>query len=178
MRNKFGCRLLLCIGMFGCQANEDSLTEYVGQVTFDSHKSIVPPNPRVPVEAFIYENTSSRQPFELPREAETQSQAVENKECNQPVTRIAKDPLEQFALSQLNFKGVISNGKSISALIQTTDGKLFYAEQGQYIGLNHGKITQISQSNLLISESIVDGSGCWQHRREKLALQQREHIDG
>lgn len=170
MNNKRCYWLWMCIGLLGCQANEDSLADYVEQVTFQTRKEIIPQQPIVPFEVFIYANTEAREPFELPREAVTQNQPIAKKDCWQPAKRTHKEPLERFALNQLAFKGVMSNGKSTSALILTPEGKLAYITKGQYIGINHGRVSTVDKEYLLIKETLPDGLGCWNQRSVKLAL--------
>lgn len=170
MKSKSCCWVLMCTGLLGCQANEDSLADYIEQVTHQARKEIVPREPIVPFEAFLYVNTKAREPFELPREAVTQNQPMAKKDCWQPTPRKQKDPLESYALSQLKFKGVMSNGKSTSALIQTPEGKLASIAKGQYIGINHGKVSEVNKQYLLIKETLPDGLGCWNQRSIKLAL--------
>ncbi len=162
--------LLVCVSLCGCQANEDSLSDYVEKVTVQARKEIVPQQPIVPFEAFIYANTDAREPFELPREAATQNQPMVKKDCWQPATRSNRESLERYALSQLKFKGVMSDGKSTSALIQTPEGTLAYAKNGQYIGLNHGRVSDVTKQYLLIKETLPDGLGCWNQRSVKLSL--------
>ncbi len=170
MSNKSFCWILICMGLVGCQANEDSLSDYIEQVTLQARKEIIPQQPIEPFEAFLYVNTKVREPFELPREAVTQNQPKAKKDCWQPTLRKQKDPLESFALSQLKFKGVMSNGKSTSALILTPEGKLAYVAKGQYIGINHGEVSEVTTQYLLIKETLPDGLGCWNQRSIKLAL--------
>ncbi|NIY92790.1 pilus assembly protein PilP [Vibrio diazotrophicus] len=170
MSSKSFCWILICMGLVGCQANEDSLSDYIEQVTLQARKEIIPQQPIVPFKAFLYVNTKVREPFELPREAVTQNQPKAKKDCWQPTLRKQKDPLESFALSQLKFKGVMSNGKSTSALILTPEGKLAYVAKGQYIGINHGKVSEVTKQYLLIKETLPDGLGCWNQRSIKLAL--------
>ncbi|MFV0449259.1 MAG: pilus assembly protein PilP [Vibrio sp.] len=170
MNNKRCYWLWMYIGLLGCQANEDSLVDYVEQVTLQARKELIPQQPIVPFDVFIYANTEAREPFELPREAVTQNQPIANRDCWQPAKRTSKGPLERFALKQLKFKGVMSNGKSTSALIQTPDGKLAYIAKGQYIGINHGRVSAVAKEYLLIKETLPDGLGCWNQRNVKLVL--------
>jgi type IV pilus assembly protein PilP len=38
------------------------------------------------------------------------------------------------------------------------------------MGLNHGKIAKVTKDDIDVVEMIPDGSGCWNNRTTKLAL--------
>ena len=60
--------------------------------------------------------------------------------------------------------------KQIAADLQVPTGEVIKATRGQYIGVNNGKITKVTQSYLTINETLPDGLGCWNTRNVKLAL--------
>ncbi len=162
--------VLVTLALVGCQANEDSLQDYINEVSALARKDIVPLPPTAPFAVFSYSQYEAREPFELPVEAVVQSQPKVKKDCWQPSPRANKSPLERFALRELEFKGVIGSGSKVSALIATPEGKLTYVNKGQYIGNNHGKVSEIAKQHLLIKETLPDGLGCWNQRSVKLAL--------
>ncbi len=156
--------------LIGCQANEESLTDYIVKVSDSARKEIIPLPPTTPFIVYSYSQSDVREPFELPLEAVVQSQPKVKKDCWQPSQRANKSPLERFALRQLEFKGVIGSGSKVSALIAMPEGKLTYVNKGQYIGNNHGRVSEIAQQHLLIKETLPDGLGCWTQRSIKLTL--------
>ncbi len=170
MNNKRDLWLVSCSLLLGCHANNDSLDNYIDDVERQARKEMVPQQPIVPFEAFIYRNTDIRQPFELPEEAVVHIQPRVKKDCWQPTNRVTKQPLEKFSLNQLQFKGVMSNGSSRTALIQTPHGQVAHLKKGQRIGMNHGQLSEINRQYLLIKETLPDGLGCWSQRSVKLAL--------
>lgn len=164
--------LWLCILVLtGCQANTDSLPDYITDVTRRAHKEVVPLPAGNSFTAFTYSQGRSEDPFALPVEAVAQNQPEAKKDCWQPDSLEKKSSLERFSLHQLTFKGVIGSGSQISALIATPEGRLTHVSQGQYIGNNHGRVATVKEQYLLVKETLPDGLGCWTQRNIKLTLQ-------
>jgi len=170
MKSKALIGLICFCCLVGCRANHESLPDYVDEVSRAASKQIPSLQPEEEFEVFAYSRQKQRSPFELPVDAVVQSQPAVKKDCWQPVSRSAKAPLERFAISQLKFKGVISRDGKVSALIQIPNGKLAYIEKGQYMGVNHGRVSEINNQYLVISETRPDGLGCWNRHSVKLAL--------
>lgn len=165
--------LLLAVisaALFGCQANDDSLDDYIRQVETDARRDVAQLEPIEEFAVAAYQAKAQRAPFELPKEATIASQPVARKDCWQPSNRKRSGKLEHFPLSQLRLKGVMGMGNSVSGLVQAPNGTVYKVHAGQYIGKNNGKVTHVTHSYLLINETLPDGLGCWQKRKVKLAL--------
>ncbi|NAW67894.1 fimbrial protein [Vibrio sp. V27_P1S3P104] len=156
--------------LVGCQANDDSLDDYLRMVELETQKQVTQLAPAVHFQAFHYGQHGKREPFVLPQEALVQNQSVTKSDCWQPAARNKSGALERYPLNQLRLRGVISSGGHISALIQTPNGTVVNVKAGQYIGLNNGRITRVADNYLLIKETLPDGLGCWNQRNVKLAL--------
>lgn len=164
--------LWLCILILtGCQANTDSLPDYITDATRRAHKEVIPLPAGHSFIASIYSQSQSEDPFSLPVEAVVQNQPEATNDCWQPASQAKKSSLERFSLHQLTFKGVIGSGSQVSALIATPEGRLTYVSRGQYIGSNHGRVVTIRDQYVLVKETLPDGLGCWTQRSVKLTLQ-------
>lgn len=97
------------------------------------------------------------------------SPAIENQKI-QPDTQHTKGPLESFPLSQLHFVGVLSQKNQIWALISSPDGAIYNIAIGQYIGQNYGKVSQITNKEITIQETLSDGLGGWTVHTKELPL--------
>ena len=80
-----------------------------------------------------------------------------------------KEVLEAFPLDSLKMVGVIEKSNSRSALIQA-DRTVYQAKIGNYAGLNFGKITKITDTELEITEIVQDATGDWTERKATLEL--------
>ena len=156
--------------LMGCQANDESVELFIAHTELASKKEIEALAPSRQFIAIPYTRRKDRPPFMLPQAALVHSQPMAKASCWQPRRRKKKDKLEGFPLDKLRLKGVMGHDGSVSGLVQTPDGSVHNVKAGQYVGLNHGRITKVTQKHLLIKETLPDGLGCWQQRSVKLAL--------
>ncbi|KJF95719.1 pilus assembly protein PilQ [Photobacterium angustum] len=164
--------LPIVIGLVGCQANDDSVAEFIA-MTHNEAKARVKPLP----EPFVFEAekfvmTSKRVPFVKPIPEQLLTKK-EKGECWQPQLDRQLSKLENFALEKLSMKGAIGNKKQLWGLVFTPEGDLMKIKPGQYIGLNRGKVLTVSDKIIEIEETLPDGKGCWLKRPTKLALVQQ-----
>ncbi len=164
--------LMVCIAtvLMGCQANDESLTDFIKGVENQARRDVEKLKPAEEYVAVAYDPKVLRAPFELPREATIATQPIARKDCWQPPSRARSGKLEKFPLNQLRLKGVMGIGSTVSGLVQAPNGTVYKVAPGQYLGQNNGKVTQVTHSYLLINETLPDGLGCWQKRKVKLAL--------
>ena len=66
--------------------------------------------------------------------------------------------------------GTMSQEKSVWALIKTPDNTIQRVENGNYLGQNNGKIIQVSNDGIELTEIVPDGFGGWQERASSIAL--------
>jgi type IV pilus assembly protein PilP len=52
------------------------------------------------------------------------------------------------------------------------DGVLHRVRVGNYVGMNNGQITRISEKEIELTEIISDGPGTWRERQAAIALSQ------
>lgn len=169
--NRFWLMFVLMLsGLVGCKANQDSLSDYVSQVEGQALKETVELKPLIPLNVARYQQRAGREPFLLPQEAIVANQPTAKADCWQPPSRARSGQLERYTLSELRLKGLMSRDGSVSALIQTPQGRVVTIKAGQYLGENHGKVTRVDTNYLLINETVPDGLGCWNKRNVKLAL--------
>ncbi len=170
MRNKSLLMVWLSTFLMGCQANDESLTDFIRDVENQARRDVEKLKPADEYVAVVYNPKVQRAPFELPKEATIATQPMARKDCWQPSARARSGKLEKFPLNQLRLKGVMGIGNAVSGLVQAPNGTVYKVAPGQYLGRNNGKVTQVTQSYLLINETLPDGLGCWQKRKVKLAL--------
>ncbi len=156
--------------LVGCNANQDSLSDFVSQTEQKARKDVSSLAPLKEFKVAEYSQHGMREPFVLPRAALVLSQPTVKKDCWQPQTRKKTGQLERYPLSKLRLKGVMSSNGKVSALVQTPQGNVVKVNAGHYVGLNNGKITRVTNQYLQINETLPDGLGCWNKRNVKLAL--------
>jgi type IV pilus assembly protein PilP len=83
-----------------------------------------------------------------------------------------KEALEAFPLDAMAMVGSLSRNGQPVALI-SVDKLLYQVRVGNYLGLNYGRITRISETELGLREIVQDAAGEWIERVATLQLQER-----
>ncbi len=154
----------------GC-ANQDmsDLQAYVAQVKAREPGQIEPLPEIKQIETYIYDAGERRSPFSLGQNEEEESRA-------QSSSGIAPDPLrrkeemEQFPLDSIRMVGTVEQHEDLWALVRTQENTLFRVRPGNYMGMNHGQITLITEDRVELTEIVRDGLGGWQERQASVAL--------
>ena len=82
-----------------------------------------------------------------------------------------KEVLEAFSIENLRIVGAMQQ-KGVSYAIIKADSSLHRVKVGNYIGQNYGKITKITETEVMVQEMIEDGSGEYVYRDSTLVLQE------
>jgi len=154
----------VAVGLVGCSSADSDLQQFIQQ-TERQPGGHVDPLPEIrPYETFVYDDQSLRSPF-VPSQASGFNS----------VRRDSKRPrefLEQFSLDTLRMVGTIRIGGTAYALVQTKDGIVHRVTVGNYMGQNDGRITDISASQIELTEIVPDGLGGYMKRPAALGLSQ------
>lgn len=76
-----------------------------------------------------------------------------------PDTRKVVTPLQRYDIDQLHIIGIIWGISSPRAMVTTPDGKGYVVQKGTLIGKNWGKVSRITQDEVIISEEYRDFEG-------------------
>jgi len=82
-----------------------------------------------------------------------------------------KEFLEQFPMDSLRMVGTINIKGIEHALIQTSDGLIHQVTEGNYMGVNDGRVTNITESGIEIREIVSDGLGGFKYRPSEIELE-------
>jgi type IV pilus assembly protein PilP len=83
-----------------------------------------------------------------------------------------KEALEAFPLDSMAMVGSLNRNGQPVALV-SVDKLLYQVRVGNYLGLNYGRITRISETELALREIVQDAAGEWIERVATLQLQER-----
>lgn len=81
--------------------------------------------------------------------------------------------LEKYSLESLRMIGYLNVNKQQMAVIQVED-KVRQVKVGDYLGLDFGLVTKISDTEVQLRELIQDSAGDWSERKSSLFLQSKE----
>lgn len=162
---------LSLIFIAGCASeNTDDLRRYVESVKARKTASIAPLPDFKTYETYAYSSSGMRDPFQPMKDDDEASDIDELGEGLRPDLSRHKEALEAFPLDTLHFVGDLEKGDQKWVIITAPDGLVYRVSQGNYLGQNHGKITEITESRISIMEIIPDGIGGWIERQAALGL--------
>lgn len=157
-----------------CGQDMSDLERYAMEVKSRTSRNIEPiPQPK-PYEPFVYEPRDRRDPF-LPLLQSRDEALVAAGAAGgglKPDLNRPKEPLEEFPLDALRMVGTITMQKRAFALIKAPDSVVHRVSVGDHLGQNYGKITGISETEVVLMEVIPDGFGGWMQRPATVALVQ------
>ena len=87
-----------------------------------------------------------------------------------PDPRRVREPLESVALPAISMVGSVHQEGRLSALL-LAGPRVYRVAVGQYLGPDHGRVTQISEQALQYTELLPDAGGGWRERHGSLSLQ-------
>lgn len=91
----------------------------------------------------------------------------------QPDLNRPKEPMEAYPLESVKYVGLLSKSKLTYALLKTPDNGVQQVKVGNYVGQNFGRVTQITDGEIVLKEIVQDDfSGEWIERISNLALQE------
>jgi type IV pilus assembly protein PilP len=124
-----------------------------------------------------YTQQASMEPFNnqklLQALRKDSSQSAANLALISPELARTKEALESFPLDSVSMVGTLNKKNSPVALLKV-DKLLYQAKVGNYVGQNYGRITKISDSEVVLREIAQDASGEWVERKVNLQLQAKE----
>jgi len=157
----------------GCSKDMGDLDEYAMEVKSRTSKNIEPiPQPK-PYEPFTYEPGERRDPFlAILQSRDAALAAGGGAGAIRPDLNRPKEPLEEFPLDALRMVGTITMTQRAYALIRAPDAVVHRVSVGDHLGQNYGKITGISETEVVLMEIIPDGLGGYIQRPASVALTQ------
>ncbi len=162
--------LLGCLALAGCgERHLDEVKDFVKN-SEKLPRGRIPPLPEVkPYEPFAYDAFDLVDPFR-PRKI-APPKAVAGAGGIQPDFSRRKEPLEAYPLENLKMVGTLQQSKVMHALVKTPDNNLFRVRAGNYLGQNFGRITEITETNIMLKEIVQDSGGSWEEKEQALQLQ-------
>lgn len=157
----------MSLGLAGCgNGHHDDLVQFVRDAG-QGMRGKVEPLPEVkPYEPFPYEALNLPDPF-TPRKLKSFSGGGGG---FQPDLNRRKEPLESFELEKLKMVGTLQQNKVIYALIKAPDNSIYRVKVGNHLGVNFGLITNISEQEVNLTETIEDSAGDWSEKPSSLTL--------
>jgi len=163
---------LLAGSLAACSGNNtEDLRSYVEAVKSRQQARIDPLPEFTPFETHLYEASGERDPFTPPVYSAPKSQVAQASGNGiTPDFNRSREPLESEPLDSLRMVGTLERQNNSWALVRMSDSTIHRVKPGNFMGQNHGKIVQITESELELTEIVPDGLGGWMERQAALAL--------
>lgn len=166
-----GIHLLLLVTLLltACGSDEfQDLEDFVKNSGADLRGKVDPAPEIKPYEPFPYDNSAALpDPFKA-RKQETKN--LSGSGLNQPDLARPRQELEEFPLESMKMVGYLRKGNVGNAIIRSSEGKLHRVKVGNYVGMNFGQITSITETEVKVKEMVQDGAGDWLERESSLQL--------
>lgn len=172
MARRFTVALAASVALVGCSSESmRDLESYKQQVLARKGTRIEELPPIEPYVVYDYRSSGQHDPFEpFTREAEEEIDEQITANGIRPDLNRNKEELETAPLDALRMMGTLVREERVWGVIRSPDGTIHRVRVGNYMGKNHGKITDISEDKIELQEIIPDGQGGWQERDAALAL--------
>ncbi len=123
-------------------------------------------------EPFVYDQQSHMDPFDIKKlDVALPKLVATTVKGNQPNMDRRRDPMESFPLDTINMVGTIVQGGKRVALVRVNQ-TVYQVKKGEYLGQNFGRITEISETEIRINETVQDAAAAWVERTGSLQLQE------
>ena len=156
-----------------CEAENQELRAWMEQQRREVRPQVQPLAAPKKFDPVPYANAQLLDPFS------TQKLSVATRqETRQPNSLLAselnrrKDPLESFPLETMSMVGSLSKAGRPFALLKV-ENLLYQVKPGDYLGQNYGRITRITETEVVLREIVQDAAGEWTERPAALPLQER-----
>jgi type IV pilus assembly protein PilP len=166
----FVCALVVLTGC--ADQNVDDLRDFVAAAKARPGKKIDPIPTYPPYKTYTYQVMAMRPPFSKPVKVKPVSQDQMSLTNVKPDKNRTKEFLEGYSIDSLKMVGTLSLKGVLSALIQDRTGSVHPVSEGNYIGKKHGKVVDVSGSQMDVVEIISNGQGAWVERPRILKLRE------
>ena len=156
----------------GCgQEETGDLKAFVAKVESRKGGRIEPLPEFKSYETYSYQGEGRSDPFQPVEREQVAAQEEPGGSEIRPDLGRRKEPLEAFPLDSLGFVGHMQKNDEAWAVVTAPDGVVHRVQQGDHLGQNHGRIHTITESKVLLTEIVPDGTGGWVEREAALALE-------
>ncbi len=170
--------LMVVFVLTGCGASsEDELRAWMLEQRNQMRPRVAPISEPKPFKPESYVDTASVDPF-----SQDKLTSALKRDVVQPATITSalitpelarrKEALEAFPLDTMSMVGSLIQEGQPAALIRV-DRLLYQVRLGSYLGMNYGRVTKITETEVILREIVQDAVGEWIERPATLQLQEK-----
>lgn len=171
--------ILVSFALVGCTADNSDLQGYIQQVKQRPPGRVEPLPEFVPAEIFVYSAGGERSPFEPPTTASQRVQQAQDATGTvTPPENHIKQPLEYKSLGTLTMIGHLDKDSVRWALLKDDNGSVYRVKVGDFVGMNYGRIIEITPTKIELLEIVPNGPRAWIERPRSISLSGLEQMGG
>lgn len=167
--------MVFCVPLLltGCGGGDYAdLQAFMQDVKSQPKKPIDPIPSYPPYKSFTYAATVQRAPFSKPVAIREIARLYGPVSAVKPDADRPKEYLERFAIESLGMVGHVQKAGVMYALVDDGEGSVHPVTVGNFVGRNHGKITELKETEMSVIEIIPSGSDAWVERPRTIKLQE------
>lgn len=154
----------------GCVKQEmGDLEQFIAEVKAKKAADIEPLPEVKTFESFTYEAQDLREPFSQAIQELAEQQIPADSGLRPDISR-RREPLESFALQEMAMVAMLTLKERTWAAIRAPDGTVHRLEVGNYLGRDYGRVVNITETSIEMTEIVSDGRGGWQERDNALVM--------
>ncbi len=160
-----------------CEEKHEDLDQWLETVQSKPVPAVRPLPDVKPYKAFDYAAEDEHSPF-MKVVPETEVGTLTDLQgCGindpKPDLNRRKEELERMPLNTLSMVGAISDDAGKLAIIRDeSSGLLYRVKEGNFLGLDNGRIMELNETLIKLYEVVPNGRGCWESRTQTLELGQ------
>ena len=169
--SKLALLIALTVLLSGCFEKQglDDLRKFRDQA-FSSLKPEIEPLPVVrPPERFKYAAKQAGNPFSLTNVILMKKEVLEE-QPPLPDENRRREPLERFPMDSLKMVGTLVRNGETWAIIRAPDQSVHRITVGHYAGQNSGRVLSVSESQVVLEETVKSKRGRWVKRKASINL--------
>lgn len=167
----------LVLTLAGCSASgEDELRQWMAEQKSQTKPKVTPISAPKQFKPENYTQATVIEPFSIQKLTQAlkkeSSQNAASGALIAPELARRKEALESFPLDSMVMVGSMVRAGQPVALVKV-DNLLYQVRPGSYLGQNFGRVTKISETDVMLREIVRDAVGEWIERTATLQLQER-----
>lgn len=167
-----GLGALISVSVTGCLKEKEDINIWIDQTNQSVRPKVEPLPPKVVYEPYQHVVNNLPNPFDVSR-LYSDGRNASSDDAGKPDQNRVKQFLESIALSEMRMVGLMKNAQGATALV-SAQGTVHFVKAGDYIGQDYGRVVNIQETGITLSEKIQDASGKWVDRETILPLSEKE----
>jgi type IV pilus assembly protein PilP len=90
--------------------------------------------------------------------------------CLAPMVPRKKEALEEIAVDNILMRGTLNIEEQRWAIVEVPENHFYKIKKGDYLGLNNGYVTNVTQTHIELLELKTDEHGCWKKQITEIKL--------